>query len=316
MSLFKPQGEKLMYLSLASLVFVVSFALSIGPEGQKQIFRPLVPALAKSSLPVLTGTTSFPILSAQGAIAVDEESGVSLYEKDADLPLFPASTTKIATALVAMDYYKPDEVIEIGRFTSEGQQMGLVKGEKLTGRDLFDGLLIYSANDAAEALANSYLGGREAFVAAMNKKAADLNLEHTHFVNPTGLDEEGHVTTARDMVRLAQIAMKNPLFAEIVGTKEKTIKSQDGTMVYNLKNINQLLGKVDGVDGVKTGWTENARENLVTHVKRNGRDVIIAILGSQDRFGETTEVINWVFSSYIWKEVSTSSLTFAEGKHQ
>ncbi|HEX6977039.1 MAG TPA: D-alanyl-D-alanine carboxypeptidase family protein [Patescibacteria group bacterium] len=315
MNLFKPKGDKLLYLSLASLVFVVSFALSIGPEGQKQIFRPLLPTIAKSNLPVLTGSTSFPILSAQGAIAVDEGSGVSLYEKDADLPLFPASTTKIATALVAMDHYRADEVIEIGRISAEGQQMGLLMGEKLTGRDLFDGLLIYSANDAAEALASAYPGGREAFVAAMNKKAAELNLQHTHFMNPSGLDQDGHVSTARDMIRLAQVAMKNPTFAEIVGTKEKVIKSQDGKMVYDLKNINQLLGKVDGVDGVKTGWTENARENLVTHVKRNGRDVMIAILGSQDRFGETTEVVNWVFSSYTWKEV-TPSLTFANSKNQ
>lgn len=316
MKFFSPQSERLMYLALAALVFVISFALSIGPTGQKQIFRPLIPAISKSSLPVLTGNNnSFPIISSQGAIAVDEGSGVSLYEKDADLPLFPASTTKIATALVAMDYYKPGEVIEVPQFSSEGQQMGLVKGEKLTGRDLFDGLLIYSANDAAEVLAAAYPGGRDAFVAAMNKKAEALNLQHTHFANPTGLDQDGHVSTARDMIRLAQVAMKNPLFAEIVGTKEKTIKSQDGKMVYNLKNINQLLGKVEGVDGVKTGWTENARENLVTHVKRNGKDVILAILGSQDRFGETTEVINWIFSNYTWKSVAPT-LTFVEGKNQ
>lgn len=306
---------KLLYLSAASVVFIGSFVLSVGTHPERQIFRPLVPVIQKSKLPVLSNSSAFPILSAQGVIAVDENSGVSLYEKDADSQLLPASTTKIATGLVAMGYFSPEEVVTIGRMRVDGQQMGLYQGEKLTARDLFDGLLIYSANDAAEALAAAYPGGRDAFVAAMNEKARELNLKNTHFINPTGLDEEGHVSTARDMIRLAQVAMRNPLFAEIVGTKEKIVKSQDGKIVYNLRNINQLLGKVDGVVGVKTGWTENARENLVTDVERGERKVIIALLGSQDRFGETKEVIDWVFSNYTWKEVTTD-LTFANSKRR
>lgn len=305
---------KLLYLSAVSVVFIGSFALSISSRPGIQVFRPLTPSIQKAKLPILSNASSFPILSAQGVVAVDSDSGVSLYEKDADSQLSPASTTKIATALVAMDYFKPDEVIKVGRFKADGQQMGLYEGEELLARDLLDGLLIYSANDAAEVLAGAYPGGRDAFVNMMNRKVGELNLKNTHFQNPTGLDEEGHVSTARDMIRLAQIAMQNPMFAEIVGTKEKIVKSTDGKNVYDLKNINQLLGKVDGVIGVKTGWTEMARENLVTDVKRGDKNVIIALLGSQDRFGETKEVIDWVFANYTWKEVSANNLTFVNSK--
>lgn len=308
---------KLLYLSAASVIFIASFTLSISAHPEMQVFRPLAPSIQKSKLPVLSNSSSFPILSAQGVIAVDIDSGVSLYEKDADARLLPASTTKIMTALVAMDYFKPDQIIKIGMLNTQadGQRMGLVVGEELTAQDLFDGLLIYSANDAAEALASAYPGGRDAFIVVMNQKASELSLQNTHFVNPTGLDEEGHFSTARDMIKLAEVAMRNPSFAEIVGTKEKIVKSEDGKMVYDLKNINQLLGEVDGVVGVKTGWTEAARENLVTDVKRGDRNVVIALLGSQDRFGETKEIIDWVFSNYTWKEVSLP-LTFVGSKHQ
>jgi D-alanyl-D-alanine carboxypeptidase (penicillin-binding protein 5/6) len=97
--------------------------------------------------------------------------------------------------------------------------------------------------------------------------------------------------------------MKNPTFSKIVGTKQVTVTDVTGKSVYNLKNINELLGAVPGVLGIKTGWTENARENLVTYVKRDGHNVVIAVLGSQDRFGETKELIDWIFTNYQWQEV-------------
>src|SRR5205085_9676867 len=135
---------------------------------------------------------------------------------------------------------------------------------------LLYGLLVYSANDAAEVLAMEYPGGRDLFIQAMNLKAEELHLTQTHFNNPTGLDDEGHYSTARDMTFLGEVAMRDPFFSLVVGTKEKVVQSEDGKIVHRLKNINELLGVVDGVKGVKTGWTENARENLVTYVERDG----------------------------------------------
>ena len=240
-------------------------------------------------------------------MAVDLASGVTLFEKDADKVLLPASTTKIVTALVAMNSFNREDVIEIGNIAVEGQKMGLRKGEKITISSLLYGLLVYSANDAAEALAQNYVGGRDNFILAMNDIVKSLHLEKTNFTNPSGLDGYGNhiVSTARDLIRVSNFAMKNPEFAKIVATKEITIKSVDGKIVHKLANVNELLEKVPGVLGVKTGWTENARENLITYMERDNHKIMIAVLGSQDRFGETKELINWIFSNYSWQEVKS-----------
>ena len=293
-----------LFLVMVAFVFISSSALSLSKTGLG-FFKKVSGVSEKvfSPVPLLTGTAAFPIISAQAALAVDTDSGVTLYEKDPDKLLLPASTTKIVTALVAMAAYPDDAVLEVNNIKVEGQKMGLVSGEKMKVQDLLYGLLVYSANDAAEVLANNYPGGREAFVEAMNAKAKELHLENTSFKNPTGLDGNGHVTTARDLIRVATLAMKNPEFARIVGTKQTVVRSENGKIVHKLTNINELLGVVEGVLGVKTGWTENARENLVTYIERDNKKIMIALLGSQDRFGETKELIDWIYSNYAWKEV-------------
>lgn len=296
---------KLLYLSLLSFVFVASVALVLSVPKTNYHLETTAKAAAFAPLPVISKEATFPIISAQSALAIDMNSQVSLYEKRADSPYLPASTTKIITALVAMEYYPLNLVIKVPKFSVEGQKMGLIAGEEIEVEDLLYGLLVYSANDAAEVLALNFPGGRELFIVAMNLKAKELGLGHSKFSNPAGLDDgDGHVTTAKDLIRVSEIAMKNPLFAKIVGTKEKTVTSTNGRIVHRLKNLNELLGNVDGVMGVKTGWTENARENLVTYIERDGHKIMIALLGSQDRFGETRELIDWIFASYDWQEVT------------
>lgn len=256
------------------------------------------------SNPTLKEGTNFPTLSAQGVLAIDLNSGVTLYEKNPDAKLLPASTTKIVTALVALDTYKLDDVLTIPKGVNvDGQKMGLYVGEKIRVEDLLYGLLVYSANDAAMALAIDYPGGYTVFVDQMNIKARELNMLNSHFENPVGLDGDTQTTTAKDMVRASEVAMRIPEFAKIVGTKSVIISDITGKSKYSLNNINQLIGKIPGVSGIKTGWTENARENLVTYIGRDGHDVILAVLGSQDRFGETKELIDWIFQNYTWQEV-------------
>ena len=297
----------LFYLSLITFIFVVSVGLGLmGYSPKLQVVEKVINnKKSYSSLPVLSAGSYFPVMSAQAALAVDLGSMTTLYEKDPDKALLPASTTKIVAALVAMDYYPDDFIIEVGKFKVDGQKMGLKMGEKISVKNLLYGLLVYSANDAAEVLAMSYPGGRIGFIAAMNKKAHDLHLENSLFANPSGLDGNGDkiVTTARDLVRISIVAMQNPEFADIVKTKEITVESIDGKIFHKLTNINELVGKVEGVLGVKTGWTESARENLVTYIERDGHKVMIALLGSQDRFGETKELISWIFNNYHWQEV-------------
>ena len=308
------------YLLLLSFVFISSCALALsGVNPVRQIVKER-PQRALTPLPVLVGDSAFPIVSAQAVLAIDLNSGVTLYEKDPDKPLLPASTTKIVTALVAMDYYPDDSVLEVKKIEVDGQKMGLREGEKIGAKELLYGLLIYSANDAAEVFAENFCApqspersrmgevgscGREAFIVAMNAKAKQLHLDNSYFTNPAGLDSDGNhiVSTARDLIRVAQVAMEKPRFAEIVKTKSITVKSYNGKISHRLFNINELIGKVDGVLGVKTGWTENARENLVTYLERDDHRIMLAVLGSQDRFGETKELINWIFANYQWQEV-------------
>jgi D-alanyl-D-alanine carboxypeptidase len=295
---------RLLYLSIFTYLLITTWAVTLS-EIQSNLPSKKETNAVSVIKPILSNEVSFPILSAQAVLAVDLDSGLALYEKEPDKPLFPASTTKIMTALVAMDYYPRDLVLEVGEIKVEGQKMGLVKGEKISVDDLLYGLLVFSANDAAEVLAQAYPGGREAFVTAMNSKADELQLVDTFFTNPTGLDGDSQVTTARDLIRLADYAMQNQHLAQIVGQKEKYVKSVDGKIGHKLVSTNELLGKVEGVLGVKTGWTEAARENLVTYLEREGKRIMIVVLASQDRFSETRELIDWIFKNYTWEEVQS-----------
>jgi D-alanyl-D-alanine carboxypeptidase len=297
-----------LFVTMLAFIFVSSTALAVSGE----IDIP-APQIIKSSNrpekifppnPVLAAETSFPVISAQGVLAVDLDSGVPLYEKNPDSPLLPASTTKIITALVALDHYSLDQVLVVGRGVKvDGQKMGLYVGEQMRVEDLLYGLLVYSANDAAETLAQNYDGGYLIFVDAMNAKARELSMTNSYFDNPVGLDGNSQRSTAKDLIRASEVAMRNPEFARIVGTKQIIVTDVTGKSVYNIKNINELLGVIPGVMGVKTGWTENARDNLVTYLERDSHRVMIAVLGSQDRFGETKELINWIFTNYKWEEV-------------
>lgn len=296
---------KFFHIALLAFVFIAVTALALSSESFKEnLSEKKNEERVFSALPVISKEASFPIISAQAALAIDMDSQVTLYEKKPDSPLLPASTTKIITALVAMEYYPLELVVKVPLVKIDGQKMGLIQGEEITVESLLYGLLVYSANDAAEVLALNFPGGRDLFITAMNLKAKELGLVHSKFSNPAGLDDgDGHVTTARDLIRVSEIAMQDPLFAEIVATKEKTVKSTNGKITHKLRNINELLGVVPGVLGVKTGWTENARENLVTYIERDGRRVMIVLLASQDRFGETKELIDWIFTNFTWQEV-------------
>jgi len=181
--------------------------------------------------------------------------------------------------------------------------MGLVNGEKISFEALLYGSLVHSANDAAYTIAENYPGGIENFVAMMNKKAASLNLTDTHFSNPIGFDDDNQYITARDLAKLTKIALQNKIFAKIVSTKSITVSDVTYTYFHPLSNVNELLGKVSGVSGVKTGFTQTAGEVLVSNVKKNDRDVLFIVLKSQDRFGESEKLINWVFENFAWKKI-------------
>lgn len=267
-----------------------------------------------SDYPINYTDEKVPFLTARAVVVVDRDSAISIYQKNERTKLLPASTVKIMTALVAFDYYDLKDFLTVRETNGFGQDMGLIRGEKISVEGLLYGTLVASANDAAHALAQNYPGGEKAFVAAMNKKAEELNLEETHFANSTGLDSDGEnrllsdysYTTALDLARLAAWALKNKTLAEMVATPKITVYDVTGRAQHRLDNINRLLVDLPGFKGVKTGWTEEAGECLVGYVERQGRGIITVILGSSDRFGETAKLVEWTFANYKWRTLTPS----------
>ena len=181
-----------------------------------------------------------------------------------------------------------------------GQTIELERGEQMSLKNMLYGLLVHSGNDAALALADNFPLGYPAFVAAMNAKAKALHLDHTVFKNPSGVEQYGHVTTARDLAILSGVAMENSLIREIVSTRSITITDVSGEISHNLVTTNELLGILPGLKGLKTGWTENAGECLISYVERDGHPIIVVVLGSLDRFGNTATLVNWAYAHHRW----------------
>ncbi len=250
---------------------------------------------------VNTNKLPAPAFSAGSVLAKDLETGQILFEQNKDNQLSPASTTKLMSALVALDYYKLDDLLTVYQEDLVGgSTMGLMTGEVLTFRSLLYGMLLNSGNDAAFTIASNYPGGVDGFVFAMNEKAKKMNLTNTHFENPAGFDGPTHYSSASDLANLALKFTEDPELRRVVSTKETSVTSFDNTRVHYLKNLNKLLGE-NGVYGIKTGFTEAAGENLVGLVERDGHKVLTVVLNSSNRFGETKALMDWVLSNFEWK---------------
>lgn len=244
-----------------------------------------------------------PPLTAKAALVLDLPSQVVLYQKNPNLRLSPASTTKIMTALVAFENYALNQILTVKKVETRGRTMGLVRGEKITVESLLYGTLVHSGNDAAFTLAENDPEGIEGFVKKMNEKAKKLHLLDTNFDNPVGFESPRHFSSALDLARLAIFALKNKNFDKIVGTPSITVHDTTFTFFHYLLNVNELLGKIPGVAGVKTGFTENAGECLINLVERDGKKILTVILGSEDRFEESKLLLNWAFANHQWVEL-------------
>ncbi len=258
-------------------------------------------ALTINSVPLVKNQI-MPYTSAEGMYIVDKTSYTPLFTKNPHERLLPASTTKILTALVAYDVYKPDDIITIQHEMNEGQVMELKPGERITVENLLYGMLIYSGNDAAYALAEHY--GIEKYMKLVNQKAQDLGMKQSQFKNPAGLDAVGQYTTPFDLALAARELLKNKYLSKIVSIKEITISDVDFKYFHQLANVNKLLGELQGIGGLKTGYTENAGENLVSFYRYNGHDYIIVILKSLDRFEDTRTAVKWIQDNINYESVN------------
>jgi serine-type D-Ala-D-Ala carboxypeptidase (penicillin-binding protein 5/6) len=255
----------------------------------------LVPAAAAQQ-PLVYRSGGLPAhgirVTARSAILIDGSTGQALWGKRSQMRLPIASTTKIMTAVVAMERLAPDTVVTVPVAATrvEPSKEGLRAGEKVKAWKLFYGLLLYSGNDDAVALATAAGGTRSRFVSLMNEKARALGLLHTHFRGPSGLLDLDNYSTAWDLAALTRYALWQPRFRTIVRTRVKRVTGTKpiGWKIY--VNHNKLLGTYPGADGVKTGWTTKAKHCLVASVHRNGMHLIAVVLGSDDAYTDVKKL--------------------------
>ena len=241
---------------------------------------------------------------AKGMVVIEGNSGDVLYSKNENLELPMASTTKIVTAIVAIENSSDlDEkfVVSEKAIGIEGTSIYLKSGEKLSLRELLYGLILASGNDCAIAIAE-HIAGLDNFVGLMNEFASNLGLKHTNFKNPHGLDEDGHYTSAYDLSIMTAYALKNPIFREIVSTERMVIEKNDLYQARYLKHKNRLLFTDENCIGVKTGFTDNAGRCLVNAHEENGLQIISVVLNCQPMFEECDRLTKLAMSEYMMKE--------------
>ena len=248
-----------------------------------------------------SNATDIPNINSRAAIVIDRNSKAILYGKSETEQRKMASTTKIMTAIVVLENANLSDIVTISKKAANtgGSVLGIKTGDKISVCDLLYGLLLVSGNDTAVALAEHVGGSVEGFADMMNKKAAELGLTNTHYVTPHGLDDDNHYTTAYELAILTDYALNNKTFYNYVATKSYTINING--YPKTLRNTNELLGNLDGVYGVKTGFTNGANRCLVTSCKRGNLDIICIVLGADSkkfRTQDSIKLIEYCFSNY------------------
>ncbi len=246
-------------------------------------------------------------VSAECACVIDMSTGRVIYEKNMQKAHTMASTTKIMTALVALENSNLEDVVTVSKNAAgeEGTSLYLKQNQKVTMEDLLYGLMLQSGNDAAIAIAEGVSGSVEEFASLMTERAKKIGAKNTSFKNPNGLDEDGHFTTAYDLALITKEAMKNEKFAQIVATKSKQIL--DGTQTVS--NHNRMLRQYEGCIGVKTGFTKKSGRCLVTAAKRGGVGVIAVTLNAPNDWNDHTNMLNYAFSVTDYFPVILSGMT-------
>lgn len=295
-----------LFLLLALCVPTVSAdAVSENAPATPRVYA-LPSASSPASSPALSPTLSpdvppaLPAVSAKSAILCNAETGEVYFAHNADSPMPFASTTKIMTALVAIESAPLDTVIRVApeAVGTEGSSVYLYENEALTLETLLYALLLESANDAAVAIACGIAGSVEAFVDRMNAKAQALGLSHTQFRNPHGLHDDAHYTTARELAVITAHALANETFRRVVSTYKKTVPQEDSGAVRLFINHNRLLRSYEGCIGVKTGYTKRSGRCLVTAAERDGLRLVAVTLSAPDDWSDHTAMLDYGFSRY------------------
>lgn len=238
--------------------------------------------------------------NAEAAALVDVTSGRLIVSKNGDKQMRIASLTKIMTAIVAIEHGTLSDQVEVSSRAAgkEGSSIYLKAGEKMSLENMLYGLMLRSGNDAATAIAEHVGGSLEGFVYLMNEKAKMVGMSRSQFKNPSGLDEEGHYSTASDLARLTAYALRNPVFRDIVKTKTKSAPNPHEDWDYKWMNKNKMLSIYEGADGVKTGYTKLARRCLVSSATRDGQQLAVVTLNDQDDWLDHKKLLDYGFANY------------------
>lgn len=253
--------------------------------------------------------TEEPKTNSKNIIVLDRKTLSILYEKSPYQKVPMASTTKIMTCIIALENANLNDIVTVSKNAAsiQGSTLGLSTNMKISMQDLLYGLMLRSGNDCAIAIAEYISGSLENFATLMNQKAQDLKLLNTNFVTPHGLDDSNHFTTAYDLAMLTDYALKNSKFREIVSTKICTISLNNSPRT--ISNTNELLGNLEGVYGVKTGFTFGAGRCLVSSCKRGNLDIIVVVLGADTkkiRTQDSSNLIKYVFGTYKYVNVQNT----------
>ena len=283
-----------------------------GGSSGVQVARAATPSFSAGKLPVVRPPRTLlhaggrvarrgftPGLTAAGAILVDEKTGRVLWAKQEHMRLPIASTTKVMTAAVALERLAPRDIVRIDPSVPRVAPFreGLRAGERVPAWKLFYGLLLYSGNDDALALAIGSAGSRGAFLDLMNRRARQLGLRDTHFTSPSGVVDKGNYSTAWDLATITRWAMQNPRFRTVVQTRVKRVSWAPPTYSKIYVNKNHLLGSYAGADGVKTGWTTLASHCLVASAHRHGVRMLAVVLRSSDPYTDVRRLLDYGFAT-------------------
>ena len=286
--------KKVISFMSVTIILIMNFTIVFADDENEEITQ-------EDYVQVINQTKDEPTLNSRIAVAYDRKSGKVIWGKDENKRTAMASTTKIMTAIVTLENCDLTQTVTISKKSAGtgGSRLGLKADDKITMNDLLYGLMLKSGNDAAVAIAETVGGSVEGFAELMNEKAKELKLENTHYVTPHGLDDPEHYTTAVELAKLADYALQNETFAKIVNTKNYTVTING--YPKSISNTNELLGYLEGVNGVKTGFTNNAGRCLVTSVNRNGFEIITVILQADTkkfRTADSIKLIEYIYKNY------------------
>ena len=310
------------------LIIILIFTLSAFPayaDDANELEEVVIEEEEKNEIEASASSDTKPTINSRRYAVYDRLSGRCIYGKDENKDSAMASTTKIMSAVIVVENCNLSDIVTITSKAAGvgGSRLGLHTDDKISVNDLLYGLMLRSGNDAAVALAIHTAGSVEEFANLMNQKAEVLGLTNTHFVTPHGLDNSEHYTTAYELAKITDYALKNETIAKIVKTKTTTISINGNPMQIN--NTNELLGNINGVYGVKTGFTNNAGRCLVTSVKRGDMDLIIVVLGAdtrKDRASDSMKLIEYAYKRYhnvnveeavtrefeLWKQINQNRI--------